>query len=201
MCLFEIGTSKKVGLVFALFAWILTRLDAVSRLKTSGGLTKLWNKRRNYWMRKVRPPEPPQQQNVPPPGPSREENAPRLYPLEVDTTKVGIGVAPALAEEEVTSPATSGEDEPMEYSDNGDMRIEPPRPMRRAIRQDLRRYWRFAKVINQPEGFMSNGIAGRGIYLFLLHNQEEVIIDVRSNTRTGPFKTTDRHAATGYQIC
>lgn len=131
-------------------------------------------------MKKTRPRDLSHRQNAPQPDPPQQQDAVESHHPEIDPVQLTTGVASAIVEEEAAVAATSGEDEPMEYSDHGDMRIDPPRPMRRAIRQDLRRHWRFAKVINQPEGFMSHGIAGRGIYLFLLHNNEEVITDVRS---------------------
>ena len=201
ICLFKVDASTKVRPTFLPFIWILMSLDAVSRIKTSGGLVRLWNKKRNYWMRKTRPPEPPHQLNAPQPDPSQQQNALELDSLEIDPVQFAEDAGFASAGEEVASPATSGEDEPMDYNDHGDRRINPPRPMRREIRQDLRRHWRFAKVIYQPEGFMSHGVAGRGIYLFLLHNDQEAIIDVRSITSTCLFKVAHRYAATGYQMC
>ena len=174
--------------------------DAVSRIKTSGGLKRLWNKKQNYWMRKTRPRDPLHQQNASQPDSPQQQDAVELHHLEIDPVQLATDAASTLAEEESAIVATSGEDEPMEYSDHGDMRIDPPRTMRRAIRQDLRRHWRFAKVIHQPEGFMSRGIAGKGIYLFLLHNNEEVIIDVRFITSSCPFKIANIYVATGYQM-
>lgn len=162
---------------------------------------RLWNKKRNYWMRKTRLPDPPHQLNAPQPDPSQQQDALELDSPEIDPMQFAEDAALAPTEEEVASPATSGEDEPMDYNDHGNRRIDPPRPMRREIRQDLRRYWRFAKVINQPEGFMSRGVAGRGIYLFLLHNDQEVIVDVRFITSTCLFKITDRYVASGCQMC
>lgn len=177
----------------------------MARKRARKGVQDLWDKRKRHWIARHPPPPPPQahvQAHIQSPAIAaiaaiaaqhlallaaaqtavEQQAAAAQNAIEqIAAARIAAAEAAAAALDVLhppVSPSSSGSSDPESYVVEGDARVNPSKSVRRAVRTHLNAHWRFAKILDQTPKHIENGVAGRGVYLFVLLNRDNIIEEV-----------------------